>query len=374
MEWPARNLIIVNVPVAEGATQQQYAMNALTGAWSKWSAVNAGCWALFGTKPYFGDNGGLVHLFGFEEDDNGSPIVGSVQHGYSQFRTPRQKAWKMARPNFTSQPGYVPFVTMLTDFSRGLSGASLSSLSTAGIALGRRRVGRGVLGRGGHAAVQLADAHRRERLRLARLHAVVELAGVVRRDRRCVRGRGADVIRNPESQETRNQKARRLSDFWLSDFCPRIRLRPGVLVGSVLYGADMLIADMVASRIPHVGARGFGACAAIGVVRSGRLIGGVVWHNFRGHDIEVSAAFDRADWARPSTLSRLFAYPFVQLSCARITALTGRKNKRTRRFLRGIGFREEGVIRRGLDGREDAVIYGMLRSECRVLTRKKLHG
>jgi RimJ/RimL family protein N-acetyltransferase len=138
------------------------------------------------------------------------------------------------------------------------------------------------------------------------------------------------------------------------------------LLGPILYGADDAVAGFVAARIPHAG-EGFGACTALGVVRDGRLTGGIVYHNWRGRDIEVSAAFERADWARPSVLRALFAYPFDQLGCARMTALTGRANGRARRFLEGVGFVREGVARQALADDHDMMIYGMLRRECRFL-------
>lgn len=144
------------------------------------------------------------------------------------------------------------------------------------------------------------------------------------------------------------------------------------LVGSVLYGADAAVAAYVAARIPHA-SEGFGACAALGVVRGSALVGGIVYHNWRGRDIEVSAAFDRADWARPAVLRRLFAYPFEQLGCARMTAVTGAKNRRARRFLAGLGFVREGIARQALADDEDAIIFGLLHAECRFLKGHR-HG
>lgn len=144
------------------------------------------------------------------------------------------------------------------------------------------------------------------------------------------------------------------------------------VVGSVLYGADDLVATMVASRIAHVGGAGFGPCTALGVVRSGTLLGGVVFHNYRpqARIIEMSGAFDRADWARPSTLRRLFAYPFIDLACQNLVTFTGRKNKRARRIDEGLGFKLVGIIHRAIDGREDACLYQMPRDECRWLKGK----
>lgn len=132
------------------------------------------------------------------------------------------------------------------------------------------------------------------------------------------------------------------------------------------YGAP--VAAWVAARIPHVGdAARFGPCAAIGFVRGHALCAGAVFTNYRGHDIELSFAAADPRWARRGSLRAVFHYPFRQLGCARVTAVTGRANARARRLTAGLGFTLEGVIRRGLDGRDDALVFGMLREECRWL-------
>ena len=112
---------------------------------------------------------------------------------------------------------------------------------------------------------------------------------------------------------------------------------------------------------------------ALGVVRGDKIIGGIVYFNNYGHSIEAAMAFDRSDWARPSTLRRLFAYPYHQVGASRCTAITARSNKRMRKFLEGIGFKVEGVLRKGADGREDAILYGMLRKDIAWLMEPKIH-
>ncbi|WP_230682105.1 GNAT family N-acetyltransferase, partial [Streptococcus pneumoniae] len=61
-----------------------------------------------------------------------------------------------------------------------------------------------------------------------------------------------------------------------------------------------------------------------------------------------------------------FGYPFNQLGCVRMTSLIRRSNARSRRFCEGLGFQVEGVIRLGFRT-EDAILLGLLRSECRFL-------
>jgi hypothetical protein len=142
-------------------------------------------------------------------------------------------------------------------------------------------------------------------------------------------------------------------------------VRGHALVGSVLFGADDAVVRFVQARIrgleigPHR--------HALGVVRGGALAAGIVFHNWRRTDVEIVAAADSPAWAYPATLRTLFFYPFVTLGCVRVTAIVGRRNRRSRAFVAGLGFRLEGVIRRGLDGRQDAFVYGLLREECRFL-------
>jgi RimJ/RimL family protein N-acetyltransferase len=137
------------------------------------------------------------------------------------------------------------------------------------------------------------------------------------------------------------------------------------LIGRILYGADAEVSALVASRIPHVGDKGFGDCTALGVVVDGQLVGGVVFTMYQGHDIHVHMAFDSPRWATPQTLRQLYSYPFGQLPCVRMTAPIGRKNKRMRRLAEGLGFKLEGVMELGLDGREDLMIYGTRKDQCR---------
>lgn len=137
------------------------------------------------------------------------------------------------------------------------------------------------------------------------------------------------------------------------------------IVDGILYGADEAVAAMVAERIPHVGDRGFGPCTALGVVRRGSLLGGVVYSMYRGHDVQVHMAFDRPDWALPATLRKLYHYPFKQLGCIRMTAPIGRKNKKMRKLAEWLGFELEGVMRKGLSPSEDLMIYAQMAKNCR---------
>ena len=149
---------------------------------------------------------------------------------------------------------------------------------------------------------------------------------------------------------------------------------------SILYGADEMVADFVAAHIPHMQGASFGErhpvtgllpYAALGVIRGDNFVGGAVYYNWRTSngrwvDVEMSAAFEpKCNWCNRATLRELFWYPFVTADCLRMTTITGRKNKAARKADVSMGFKLEGVARKAIDGHQDAMIYGMLRGECK---------
>jgi hypothetical protein len=97
------------------------------------------------------------------------------------------------------------------------------------------------------------------------------------------------------------------------------------------------------------------------------FVAGTVISNFRGTDCEVSCVSETPAAWRPAVLRVIFKYIFEQLGCVRCTAITTKRNKRAREFLKALGFELEGNIRRGYDGKIDALIYGLLAADCRFL-------
>lgn len=125
------------------------------------------------------------------------------------------------------------------------------------------------------------------------------------------------------------------------------------------------VAAWVAARIPHMAGQDFGPCSAMGIVSAdGRAIGGAVYNNYRAQfrSIDISFAVATPRCLTKSLIRGIMAYPFVQLGCQRITAVTPKRNRRCRKFLETFGFKREGVARRGF-GNDDAVIYGLLKRE-----------
>lgn len=139
-----------------------------------------------------------------------------------------------------------------------------------------------------------------------------------------------------------------------------------------VFGCDRLVAEFVAGLIPGLGsAEDFGSHAAIGFALDGRLIAGAVYHEYRklahGADIRLAFGATNPRWGTKRNIRAVFAFPFLQCDCARVTTVAGRRNEAARRLNERVGFKFEGLVRHAWDGREDAVLYGMLREECRWL-------
>lgn len=115
-----------------------------------------------------------------------------------------------------------------------------------------------------------------------------------------------------------------------------------------VWGADMPVANFVASIIWNDD-RGFDTnCRALGVQdKTGRLVGGVVYHNWEPHNgtIELSAGAITPRWLTRHIASQVLAYGFNTCGCQMLVARTSQKNERTRKLLRGLGFREQLIER-----------------------------
>ena len=118
---------------------------------------------------------------------------------------------------------------------------------------------------------------------------------------------------------------------------------------------------------------GFAHPQAIGITENGKLVGGVVYDRFTPFGCEMSIATLSPRWASRGRLHAFFFYPFCELGLVRVTALTARNNKRSRRMLEKLGFSLEGKARRAFDGRQDLMIYGLLRADCKWI-REDFHG
>jgi RimJ/RimL family protein N-acetyltransferase len=141
-----------------------------------------------------------------------------------------------------------------------------------------------------------------------------------------------------------------------------------------------MVADYIASKVPGAGLRfapgQFQAFAFLS--DTDEFMGGCVIANFRqgpyGNDCEISCAAENSMAFRHNVVHAVMDYVFGQLLCTRLTAITTKRNSRTRAFLEALGFALEGNIRRAYDGKRDALIYGLMVEDCRFLGAGGLNG
>lgn len=132
------------------------------------------------------------------------------------------------------------------------------------------------------------------------------------------------------------------------------------------------VSEYVARRVGLTSADDFGAHFSVGIAKNGRPVAGAVFNWFRqephGNDVRASiAAEPRVPWASDAVMRQLFHYPFNEWGCARITAIVREGNEQSVKFIKHLGFRKEGVLRRAWDGKTNAMIFSILRNECRYV-------
>lgn len=114
-----------------------------------------------------------------------------------------------------------------------------------------------------------------------------------------------------------------------------------------------------------MGPTGFGPCFGFGIVgEDGWPLGGAVYHNYHPEyrSIEISFATATKRCLTRQIIREILSDPFARLDCQRVTAVTPRLARPAREFLERIGFKREGLIRKGF-GTDHAVVYGLLKSE-----------
>lgn len=137
----------------------------------------------------------------------------------------------------------------------------------------------------------------------------------------------------------------------------------------LIYGEPQRIAQWVVERIPDMVIEA-GSFEAIGVSDDeGNIVAGVIYNNFTGCDISMHVAAEHGRlWAKPDVLRGLFAFPFNQLKCRRVTGFVDSTNLHTLSFDQKIGFQIEGRLRDATP-HGDMIVLGMTRNECRWLER-----
>jgi hypothetical protein len=128
---------------------------------------------------------------------------------------------------------------------------------------------------------------------------------------------------------------------------------------------DNIVARFVSGKVPglHINEQ-VKDFVALGWVVNLKLVAGVLLTDYRNFDVTVHLAAD-GNWPVRGLLRHVAKLVFIDWHCRRMTALVSKKNTRARRFVQGVGFKEEGRLKYGYDGVTDGILYGMTRENCR---------
>ena len=191
--YPEVNMIILNVPVSEGANQEQYCMNIITGAWTRFTGINANCWTIFNGQPYYGGDG-VVGKFWGSFSDNSLDINTDLQQAFNYFgQRGTLKSFSLIKPYLFSDGAPNILSDINVDFRDEIPTSSLSTtadlygtwdstnwdLGTWGGALNITDEWQHAFGVGVCAALRMQTASNDSELRLKSTDFVFENGGIV---------------------------------------------------------------------------------------------------------------------------------------------------------------------------------------------------
>lgn len=106
----------------------------------------------------------------------------------------------------------------------------------------------------------------------------------------------------------------------------------------------------------------------LGLERDGRLIAGVLYEGFTGHNIWMHVAAEPGSrWMTREYLRYCFYYPFVECGVDRVSGWVEESNKEAQRFDEHLGFREEARLKGAARDGGDVILYVMWRKDCRYV-------
>lgn len=128
--YPNQQLTILNVPYAENSSQQQFVMNALTGAWSNFQGWNANCFEIYNDNLYWGGNHGDINQGYVGSSDGGASIPADMQCAFNWLDEPgKTKRMTMVQPLLNLGGNLTPTMAIDTDFMTSTNVAPVGTLT-----------------------------------------------------------------------------------------------------------------------------------------------------------------------------------------------------------------------------------------------------
>lgn len=103
-----------------------------------------------------------------------------------------------------------------------------------------------------------------------------------------------------------------------------------------------------------------------------KIVAIVLFHDFQGGNVGMTIASDSPKWCSRGRLRQIFDTVFSKWDCRRATAITTGKNQKSRKFLKRLGFRREGIMKKFFSNKEDMYIFGMLKENCKWVAQSQV--
>ena len=138
---------------------------------------------------------------------------------------------------------------------------------------------------------------------------------------------------------------------------------------AILFDHDAEVAAWVFARLPY-GPQCLADMPrdwfrALGVLRGGKLCGGMVWHDRQqnGGSIQISVAGE-GPWISREVAAVLVPWPFRTLGVAHVQARHAASNDKATKGIQHLGWEFEGRQKLAWDGREDALLFGLTKGKA----------
>ncbi len=101
-----------------------------------------------------------------------------------------------------------------------------------------------------------------------------------------------------------------------------------------------------------------------GVLRKKKIIAGLIFHDIHpGDDLSWTIYSSDKHWCTRKIIKFFMQEAFEYFQCRRINILVNTDNKKCLKLVTGLGFRNEGLLRRFRENGQDCYILGLLKSE-----------
>lgn len=120
--WASQGIIIVSQPRATASAGTMLVANLQTGAWSRFTGMDARCLGYYAGYVYYGDANGVVRKMQATGADDGIPYTATYLGQHEQLGAPgAEKTVVQMRPAFVTNSPIAPQLTAQVDYSETLS-------------------------------------------------------------------------------------------------------------------------------------------------------------------------------------------------------------------------------------------------------------